>query len=297
VRIPSELDTVAIRLLDRLGVRHPERQLLLWREHLRNEGHEPKVFLRRLVMNHRLVALGEMHTLRGRELSAHLVEASAAGGADTVFLEIQEHEQFALDCFQRTGLTADLPESVGGGSSARSLPSDAPYLEMLRVAQQCGMKLVAADTANGDEPGRDRHMAARITQYLQEHPNARAIAVVGQLHLLPRPFRFSPMSLVTLVRAELGFAAVATLGRAVPLDGAEFSIWSLVLAPHVPVVLDTLRSPCARLPSLIGSMPQFCDDFDAMLLYPANASEVSAWINQTVSITNLRDVGEASLIN
>jgi hypothetical protein len=98
----------------------------------------------------------------------------------------------------------------------------------------------------------------------------RVLLVVGQLHLLSRPFFGHATSIATRLRRALPAApeGVVTVGRAVPCEPPQFSIWARVAAVSVPTLLRSFDSPFAALPSSVGRQPLLGSDFDWLLFYP-----------------------------
>lgn len=240
----------------------------------------PQRAVRALVHAHRLLAIGEMHTARGRVLAAALVDAAADAGARLLCLEIHPRDQPALDAFAGDGCRQRLPAHLGGGG--QSLPSDGPYLDMLDAAHRRGMRLLAVDH-DGDEGERDAVIADRVLAALPAGDDARAVIVIGQMHLLRRPQSLAQRPLALHLDAALGPHAVATLGRAVPQNDPAFSLWTLAAAPTAPGVIDTRRSQMAALPAHIGPRPMRAIDFDALLLVPPSPEEQGAWSDAAVN--------------
>jgi hypothetical protein len=283
----TEFDALACRILARAGFPLSTDALPRMRMRLRQAAQAPAQAVQAAMRRHAIVALGEMHTWRGRALLPELVEAAACAGARTLFLEVRRDEQDRLDAFASTGRISDLPASVGGAGEP-PLPSDLPYQQMLIRARQRGLRLVAMDDATVDESVRDARMAEVVQRTMQDAPDRRAVMVVGQLHLMRRAQPFTERPLAALLDAAPRLGTLWTLGRAVPDAVPELGVWALAAVPAAPAVVargdDRLLD---QLPGHGGPQPLRGDDFDAVLLVPASEDERNAWrlASQTVTVT------------
>lgn len=274
--LTGEFDAMTRRLLAQAGMPLADEALLRARLALRGAARSPGRAVCAAARRHRIVGLGEMHTLRGRALLPALDEAAARGGARILFLEVRTDEQAGLDAFAASGRVADLPASLGGGPE-EPLPSDLPYHAMLIAARRLGLRLVAMDHDSSDECERDRYMAEVVRRELSRAAGATAIVVVGQLHLMRRAQPLSEAPLALLLERALGADALWTLGRAVPDPEPGLCLWTLVAAPRVPAVIARGYGPLDRLPSHCASSPLLGADFDALLLVPPLPEELRAW--------------------
>jgi hypothetical protein len=251
-----------------LGSPAPEQALRRLRSHLNAHGVPPLPAMQQLMRHHRLLCLGEVHDFAGRFMAAEMVAAAAQGGARTLFVEVYDSEQPKLDRFAVDGDHEWLPVSAGGGR-ARPYRFQQPYVQMLQAARGCGMRIVAIDSQGADYDERNVQMTTAVLRYLQQH-DQRAVAIVGQLHLMRRQILGQAPSMATRLRAALG-ASIVTIGRAVPDALPEFSVWADVAGVAEPRLLCTDGSPFADLPSTFGTETLMGSDFDHLLFYPAAA--------------------------
>jgi hypothetical protein len=228
----------------------------------------PLPAVRALMQQCRLLCLGEQHDFAGRYLSAELVTAAAQAGARTLFVEVYDHEQAVIDEFVRSGLHEFLPLSAGGGGAV-PMRFQLPYVQMMHAARDAGLQIVAIDRDGLQSHERDEHMAESIRAHLSKKP-CKAVAIAGQLHLVSRLVYGRGMSMASHLRPWLGHDLV-TVGRAVPDDYPEFSIWSDVAAVKKPWLLPTAESAWFELPYTSSDGSFCCGDFDHVLFYPAQA--------------------------
>jgi hypothetical protein len=260
----------ALSSLALLGYAEPLHSLKQLRSHLQQQASEPLAAVRELMQSHRLLCLGEMHDFAGRYLLPELVATAAEAGAQWLFLEVYVHEQAQVDHFVQTGNTADLPESMGGGDEPL-MQFQQPYVDMLHRARQLGLRMVAIDLPDADLDERNWHMAQAIAACLNSAPDSRGVAVVGQLHLVPRPMLGHGDSMSTLLRNHWG-GSLVTVGRAVPDAMPQFSVWSDVAAVRQPKLLAMNESLFATLPATHYDETLVGSDFDHLLFYPASAA-------------------------
>jgi hypothetical protein len=239
------------------------------RAFLAQHGQAPLEMVRTLVQRHQFMCLGEIHNYPGRFMLADMVRAAAQAGADTLFVEIATDDQAQLDVFMQTGQRADLPESAGGGSS-EIFDFQQPYVEMLEAARASGMRVKAIDQPYAPFSARDAIMAENVLNQLAAAPAHRALAVVGQLHLLPRPYLHAAKSLATYLREHLA-GGVVTIGRSfLDPEYAEFCLWSAAAQSDAlqPCVLPVEYSMFADMANSVGSGPLYGSDFDYLFFYP-----------------------------
>jgi hypothetical protein len=145
--------------------------------------------------------------------------------------------------FLQTGDFSRISE-FANASNASLLPFQRPFLQMLETARGSGMKIVAVDI-NSNGASRDEHMAEAILNYFAEYPSDRGVFVVGQLHLLPRPFFVSPKSASTWLK-ELFKGGVVTIGRAyIDINQSEqlLNLWALMANVSHPAIVPIKNSP------------------------------------------------------
>jgi hypothetical protein len=259
---------VALESLATLGHPHPQESLRMLRTHLAAHAREPLAAVHSLMRESRLLCLGEMHDFAGRFMSAELVIAAAHAGAQWLFIEVYASQQAQIDAFIASGRHEELPDSAGGGQAV-PMRFQQPYVEMLMAARACGMRIVAIDNEDVSSDDRDVLMADAVRCHLNSSAE-RGVAIVGQLHLVPRPIFGRGPSMVTLLRPNLGPSLVA-IGRAVPDAIAEFSVWADVADVREPCLLSVAGSPFAPLPSTFGDETLYGSDFDHLFFYPAES--------------------------
>jgi hypothetical protein len=270
---PMDVDAA---LLDRgcaalsaLGWPTPRARVAALRNHLRAQGVDPLPAVFELMRAHRLLCLGEMHDFAGRFMGAELVAAAAQAGARTLFIEVYDAQQPLIERFLRDGDHAQLPISAGGGQAVPYRFQE-PYVHLMHTARAYGLRIVAIDSEGADYDERNVLMAAAIRRHLAAH-DGRAVAVVGQLHLMRRVTIIgNAPSMATRLREHFG-DAVVTIGRAVPDAMPEFSVWADVGDVSEPRLLQMAGSPFAELPSTFCAETLLGSDFDHLLFYPAAA--------------------------
>jgi hypothetical protein len=239
------------------------------RTFLARRGQAPLEAVHTLMRHRHIMCLGEIHNYPGRFMLADMVRAAAQAGADTLFVEIAAADQAQLDVFMRTGQRADLPESAGGGS-AEVLDFQQPYIEMLQTARASGMRIVAIDQPYAPFSARDAIMADHVFNRLEVHPTQKAVVVVGQLHLLPRPYMHAAKSLATYLREHFA-SGVVTIGRSfLDPEYADFCLWSAAAQSDTlrPCVLPVEYSMFTDMANSAGSSPLYGSDFDYLFFYP-----------------------------
>jgi hypothetical protein len=268
MRTFSETRSTALQSLVELGHIDAERSLADLRAYLDIHGTDPVDTAQALMQSHQLLCLGEIHDFAGRYMGASLVTAAARGGAQVLFVEIYQTSQAEIDEFLRTGRTECLPVSAGGGSEA-PMRFQLPYVEMLRAARDCGMRIVAIDCEDSNFDERNDFMAQMIHKHLRD-ATLKGVAVVGQLHLVKRLTFSSQPSMSTRLNGLLS-GEVVTVGRATPDTYPQFSVWADVADVSLPRLLNTTHSPFETLPSTYGEETILGADFDHIFFYPAAA--------------------------
>ena len=280
---------IAERLLRQRGYDKPTDVICSVREFITHCNETPTQTMGKLIQENQLVCLGESHTYEGRCLHPELIEAAAVNGANVLFIEVNATEQETIDNFLLTGDLSQLPDSCSGGRLSDLLLSDVPYLAMLEKARLLGMKIVAVDTE--EVPGishiddvtdvRDQYIAQKIENYFAKYSNERGIFVIGQLHLLPQPFRGRFKSAFALLKETLK-GGVTSIGRAyIDIKQKEqyetlLNIWALTADVIQPVIVPTKNSPFANLPDVEEQYSRFVGhDFDYLLLYPYPNDEIA----------------------
>jgi hypothetical protein len=268
IDLSDNLSQAALRSLSHLGHEHPEQSLQELRDHLAQHSIDPLPWVREQVLNTRLLCLGERHDFPGRYYSAELITAAAQGGARWLFIEVYSSQQEQIDAFLEHGRHEELPIAAGGDSVV-PMKFQRPYVEMMHAARNAGMRIVAIDTAGADMDERDPLMAENVAHYLRD-PSERGVAVVGMLHLVPRPLLGREVSMATLLRQSLD-GSIVTMARAVPDETTEFSVLCDVANVSEPRLLRTAQSPFATLSTTWFPESMFGGDADHLLFYPARA--------------------------
>jgi hypothetical protein len=266
----------AIRTLHELGWEDPASAADDFRRFVQVHGVEPCGAVESLTAKARLLCIGEMHDFAGRYMAAEIIAAAARGGARWLFIEVYDTRQVEIDSFLETGLHALLPVSAGGGSEI-PMRFQLPYVTMLHAARMAGMKVIAMDRQGAGFDERNEHMASAICRIMDD-PTERGVAVVGQLHLVPNCPLGDGVSLPNRVRQKWAqvnqsFASsrVVTVGRAVPDECREFSVWADVGGALEPRLVSTAGSPFSSLASATEHNTVFGGDFDYLFFYPADA--------------------------
>jgi hypothetical protein len=161
-----------------------------------------------------------------------------------------------------------LPVSTGGGGVV-PMRFQQPYVEMLHAARLAGLRIVAIDRDGVDYDQRNECMARAVARHLADAAD-RAVAIVGQLHLVPRAIFGRAPSMATRLRQHLG-DSIVTVGRAVPDVIAELSVWSNVADVREHCLMPVAGSPYESLGSTHGRETLRGADFDHILFYPAAA--------------------------
>jgi hypothetical protein len=263
-----ETKAIAVQSLIELGHIDAERSLAELRSYVDIHGTDPVETAQTLMQSHQLLCLGEIHDFAGRYMGASLVTAAARGGAQFLFVEIYQTSQAEIDEFLRTGQIEFLPVSAGGGGEP-PMRFQLPYVEMLRAARDCGMRIVAIDCEDSNFDERNDFMAQMIHQHLCD-ATLKGVAVVGQLHLVKRRIFSSEPSMSTRL-TQLLSGEVVTIGRATPDTYPQFSVWADVADVSLPRLLRTTNSPFETLASTYGEETILGADFDHIFFYPAVA--------------------------
>jgi hypothetical protein len=259
---------VALESLAQLGHPDPAASLRTLRQHLAAHAIEPVAGVQSLMRRSRLVCLGEMHDFAGRFMSAELVMAAARAGARWLFVEVYASQQAQIDAFAATGRHEQLPASAGGGQAV-PMRFQQPYVEMLIAARSAGLRIVAIDNEGVSSDERDVLMAQAVQRHMRGSAD-RGVAIVGQLHVVPRPILGRGPSMAALLRPHLG-GSLVTVGRAVPDAMARFSVWADVAGVQEPCLLSVAGSPFAPLASTLCEESLHASDFDHVFFYPADS--------------------------
>lgn len=265
------MNQTARELLEHLNYPDPDQTIVEARQHLAGHLQRPEQRIANLMQCSKVLFLGEMHNEVGRWMSADLVSAAATAGAKVLFIEVHRHLQRDIDVFLTTGRREDLPETAGGGKEHYDFQK--PYTDMLLAARAAGLHILAVDTETEHPQGRDGAMAEMMLHYLQQH-DVKGVAVLGQLHLLRRPIFGDRLSAASYLRVHYGMENITTVGRAVPLREADYSVWSRVGQVAQPVVAPTQGSVFADLPATLSRQTLYGDDFDYLFFYPAPGKEI-----------------------
>jgi len=191
-------------------------------------GEDPAEVAVRVLKEHQILGLGEMHLSRDghRKLGARLMPALREAGATHLALEVSRWVQPALDEFERSGQLdrGELP----------CLLADDEFLDILESARHAGIKLVAADNrpeqrrdaaghtiaaepALVDQPRElvwDEHMAFAIGQILDSDPAAKVVFWVGNMHLLDHRGQGRLITAARLLRQRFKLCTVMGADRA-----------------------------------------------------------------------------------
>jgi hypothetical protein len=100
-------------------------------------------------------------------------------GVNTLFVEIPSNQQGAIECF-RTG------RCPAAAISIHQIIASQAYLNVLCKARDLGIDIIAVDSGEDRQVSRDLWMAERISDYLNGHPQARGLVVVGNSHVLKK---------------------------------------------------------------------------------------------------------------
>lgn len=95
----------------------------------------------------------------------------------TLFVEIPTSQQQIINQFRQGALKV-------GDIRVCNIVDSPSYREILKQARALGMAIIAIDTEVPSPVSRDEWMAKQVTSYLQEHPEDKAIVVVGARHVL-----------------------------------------------------------------------------------------------------------------
>ncbi|MFY9397259.1 MAG: hypothetical protein WAR22_02730 [Desulfomonilia bacterium] len=96
---------------------------------------------------------------------------------NTLFVEISSLEQPNIDNFCK-GLAGV------EGIRVHSIVTSPSFLEILNRARDLGMKIVAIDAEVPCPVSRDEWMSQKVISYMEQHPDEKAIVIVGARHVL-----------------------------------------------------------------------------------------------------------------
>jgi len=132
-----------------------------------------------------LVLIGDYHTLRqSQEIARRLLERAALDERPVLFgveMVLAEH-QVQLDAYMRGELTDEefltaIRYRQNWNFRWRN------YRPLLETARRVGARVLAVNTTGSSARARDARMAARLVAIQREHPGARLLVLVGDMHL------------------------------------------------------------------------------------------------------------------
>lgn len=148
-------------------------------QHNPQKAEDPATYLLEKARTNRIVLVGTHH----KNISIHnliintLPSLVNTAQINTLFVEIPSSQQETIDlfCEGKTGVeTIRVCDIIASDS----------YRQILLKARSLGMNIVAMDA---DVPGditRDKWMSLRVRKYLNEHPDAKGLVIVGKRHVL-----------------------------------------------------------------------------------------------------------------
>ncbi|HNR50852.1 MAG TPA: hypothetical protein PKI80_04655 [Deltaproteobacteria bacterium] len=139
----------------------------------------PTAYLVNKAKEKRILLIGTHH----RNAYIHEVIAGALptlveqAKINTLFVEIPCSQQPNIERFCQGLIDVD-------GIWVHSIVTSPSFLEILKEARNLRMNIVAIDTDVPSPIGRDEWMSRKVVSYLEEHPDEKAIVIVGARHVL-----------------------------------------------------------------------------------------------------------------
>jgi hypothetical protein len=143
------------------------------------KGQEPSSYLYEKACRNRLLMVGTLHSsnLVQNLITQSLPGLVTTGGVNTLFVEIPSDQQPVIDRFMKGSAT------VQDIHMWPIIATDA-YLRLIIKARDLGLDIVAIDNNSDPSISRDAWMAQRVSGFLNAHPKARGVVVVGNRHIL-----------------------------------------------------------------------------------------------------------------
>ena len=140
---------------------------------------DPGSYLLQKAQKNRIVLVGTHH----KNISIHnliintLPSLVSTAQMNTLFVEIPSSQQKAIDlfCEGKAGV-----ETIG---VCTIIASDS-YRQILLKARELGMDIVAMDAEVPNRITRDEWMSLRVIEYMEDHPGAKGLVIVGKRHVL-----------------------------------------------------------------------------------------------------------------
>lgn len=143
------------------------------------KGQKPSTYLYDKARRNRLLLVGTLHSNNGVQdlITQSLPGLVSTGGLNTLFVEIPSDQQPAIDRFMEGSSTID---------EIHMWPIIATnaYFRLISRARDLGLDIVAIDNNSDPSIPRDTWMAQRVAEFLNVHPEARGMIVVGNRHVL-----------------------------------------------------------------------------------------------------------------
>lgn len=260
-----------------------ERSAKQVRHEVKTYGVDPANWLAMAMKKNSVLAIGEGHTdLKHLKLGGEIMDDLKAAGATHLAVELPSNHQVVLDHFAKTGLIdfALLKDSEGTNeylASYRFLQRG-DIRELLKSAREAGLKLIAVDDAVSINvgiynavfgQGRDRAMAAAITNVLRQDPKNKVVYWVGALHAQISVDKRDHERACQLLREQgIKVSSVLSKEKKVADNNPLFKITEEVKVPTlVPMAKARALSKLPELKSIYPGVQNF-NSWDAVIIYP-----------------------------
>ena len=144
-----------------------------------HKAEDPGSYLLEKALMNRIVLVGTHH----KNISIHnliintLPSLVNTAQMNTLFVEISSSQQKAIDLFSEGKAGVETIEV------SNIIASDS-YRQILLKARELGMDIIAMDAVLPNQITRDEWMSHRVIEYMDKHPGAKGLVVVGKRHVL-----------------------------------------------------------------------------------------------------------------
>jgi len=281
--ISEIIDDQLQKRLDKMGIKTENAEKAL--KEINEFGQKPESVLPKLMLETRVLGLGEMHSFPNpqRELGSVVMKDLRDAGATHIAIEAGSDKQDMLNKFMEPGGKLDV-------GAMPTMLQDQPYINLLNAAKESGIKIIAVDRRDGHEndndaskkqilqengESRDQIMAGNIKKILEQDPSSKVVFWVGSFHLNRMEAKSEQKTAADILRDNTSVITVDPLYDL--LRGESFhALPELTAGLKQSVAISTSQA------ADVGAMPYgtaadtsepYDRDWDYIIAYPHEAAQ------------------------